>query len=373
MKRKRKSNNGLPKRVYLKNGAYRFLSPEKIRDPKDGLLKNWITLCPASDGEVAMYQALGKLLSDRKNDEGSMPSICAEYKANKLGRYSKDTQEQYARYLDMIADDFEDFYVGQVTTKDCADFLRLNFKDKPNTAQKYANLMRRIFRYAISEMGLRQDNPVDQLDLSDYETKRRPVLPTHEQIRRIREAGFIGKARGDTGRTLPTSSGPMFSCMVDMAYLCWQRAIDVRMLKEAQIRDGKIRFTPSKTAKTSGMTVDITITPAIQDVIDRARMIKKQYAIISPFLFPTRKGTAYTKSGLFSMWDRARDRAGVTEDIQFRDLRALGATDAAKRGENKKDIQNRLTHTTEGTTDIYIKEVVPITSEIVQELPWKCV
>jgi integrase len=70
------------------------------------------------------------------------------------------------------------------------------------------------------------------------------------------------------------------------------------------------------------------------------------------------------------MWDRARERAGITEDVQFKDLRALGATDAARRGDDRRDIQKRLVHTSGKTTDIYIKEAIPDVSEIDMKLPW---
>jgi len=92
---------------------------------------------------------------------------------------------------------------------------------------------------------------------------------------------------------------------------------------------------PSQTKKRSGKTVDIVITPALGEVIERARAIKKKYKIhgkplITLHIFPTKKGTPYSQSGLFSMWDRARDRIGIDKDsppeerIQFKDLRTMG-------------------------------------------------
>lgn len=344
-------------------------------------MKKWIRLASITDGESMMFKALAAILENKKVMTGSMPYCCDQYRENKLGKYSAETQAQYTQYLKSIANCFEDFHVTQVTTKDCAVFLRENFKGKPNTARKYSALMRRLFKYTISELGLRQDNPVDQLDLSDYETKRRKILPTHNQVRAIRAAGMVSKERKDTGNTVATVSGPMFGCLIDMAYLLWQRAIDVRTLKESQVEDGRIRFKPSKTSTTSGKTVDIVITPQIQEVLDRARGIKKEYKIkgqplITPYLFPSRRGKPYSKSGLFSMWDRARDRIGINKDsppeerIQFKDLRALGATDAAKAGTNKDAIQTRLAHTSGKTSDIYIKESVPELSAIDLPLPW---
>jgi hypothetical protein len=136
MNRLRKSNRGLPKRVYIKDGAYRYLSVQKIKDPADGGMKFWIRLCSVKDGEVAMLSALASLLREYTAAEGSMPHLCEEFKAKKLFKYSPDVQSQYRQYLDTIADDFKAFTVAQVTTKDCAEFLRNTFADKANTADR---------------------------------------------------------------------------------------------------------------------------------------------------------------------------------------------------------------------------------------------
>ncbi|WDZ97930.1 hypothetical protein Herbaro_09170 [Herbaspirillum sp. WKF16] len=384
MNRSRKTGKGLPRRVYLKHGAYFFVPAEPMLDPKDGKIKRWIPLAKADEGEAAMLLALGNLIQDAAISSESMKYVCAEFKKHKLHRYTEETKATYGRYLDAIAEAFADFTARQVTTKSWAQFLRDNFSDKPNTAQKYTALARKLFKFVISELGLREDNPIDQIELDDYETERRLILPTHEQVQAIRQAGMTSKVRSDTGKSLPTASGPMFACLVDAAYLLWARAIDVRELKEAQIDGGLggfIRVTPSKTIKSSGKSVDIRITAPIWEVIERARAIKKEYKVhgkplITGYLFPTQKGTAYSKSGLFSMWDRARDRLGIGKDsppeerIQYRDLRALGATDAAKAGKKMEEIQARLTHTSSKTSEIYIKEVIAEVSEMDLPLPW---
>ena len=370
MNRHRKTNRGLPRRVYLKNGAYRYLAAAPMRNPANGKMQSWIHLAYEAEGESKMLTALAALLGSPHLVEGSMPHACVEFKENKLGGYGKDTQDAYRRYLDVIADEFEEFHASQVTTKDCAGFLRDNFKNTPNTAKKYAALMSRLFKFIIGELGLRQDNPIDQLDMSSYKTGRREVLATHAQVQAIREAGMMSKERKGTGLSIPTASGPMFACIIDMSYLLWARGIDIRMLKESQIEDGRIRIKPSKTQKTSGKAVDIVVTAEIAEVIARARGLKIKYGLISQFVFPTQKGGAYTRSGLSSMWDRAKERIGMKDDVVFRDIRALAATDAARRGENRSDIQKRLVHTSGKTTDIYIKEVIADVSEIPMELPW---
>jgi integrase len=378
MNRSRKTHKGLPRRVYAKNGAWKFLSPVKVRDPADGAEKFWIKLATFDQGEPAMLAALARLLGDRALDTGTMPHLCSEFKAHRVqdSDYGAETKNTYSAYLDKIADDFEAFQVADVTTKDWSTFLRNHYKGKANTARKITALAVNLFVYGISELGLRADNPIEQVDLKAYRTKRRTVIPTHEQVAAIRKAGTIGV----DGRI--TRSGPTFECLVDITYLCWLRATEVRALKESQIETidgqlvgGYIRFKPSKTQNTSGLAVSIRITPEIADVIERARAIKKRYSIVSGYLFPATSGEhagqPYAKTGLGSMWDRARQRAKIADGIQFKDLRALGATDAAKKGHLKGAIKDRLVHTSEGTTDIYIKEAIPTLSEISMPLPWK--
>jgi len=172
MSRTRKSNRWLPKRVYDKDGAYRLKPIAPMIDPADGKMKSWIRLCDLGSSLERINEALEKLLN-REFAKDTMPYVCGEFKTHKLGKFTKDVKETYSRFCDFIANEFEDFKVSQVKTKDCADFLRVNFKGKNNTAKKYAALMRKIFKYSISELGLREDNPIDNLDLGDYETVRR--------------------------------------------------------------------------------------------------------------------------------------------------------------------------------------------------------
>ena len=79
---------------------------------------------------------------------------------------------------------------------------------------------------------------------------------------------------------------------------------------------------------------------------------------------------ALGRSGLGSMRERAKEHIGMKDDGVLRDIRALAATDAARRGENRSDIQMRLVHTSGKTTNIYIKQVIADVSEIPMALPW---
>lgn len=60
---------------------------------------------------------------------------------------------------------------------------------------------------------------------------------------------------------------------------------------------------------------------------------------------------ALGRSGLGSMRERAKEHIGMKDDVVLRDIRALAATDAAQRGENRSDIRKRLEHTSGKTTE----------------------
>jgi integrase len=386
MNRKRKTNRGLPRRVYVNHGAYYFVPTEATIDPRNKSAgpKKWIKLCTVGDGEAAMLQALAAILGSPGTAEGSMPWCCAEFKARMLGSYTEKTVIAYSRHLDVIADVFADFHATQVTTKDWADFLRAKYADKANTAHKMTALAGKLFRFIIGDLGLRQDNPIDQLDMSSYRTQVRTVLASHDQVGAIRSAAQVGVH----GKRTP--NGTMFVCIIDMAYLCWQRAQDIRLLQESQIRPGpaglvggSITFEPGKTKHTSGIVVDLAITPAIASVIERARAEKRRRGVVSSYLFAAtghgNAGKPYSAGSLIEMWLGARERAVAKATaegkdfgalIQFRDLRALGATDAATSGEEHGEIQKRLAHTSGKTTNIYIKRAVPKLSALDVALPW---
>jgi integrase len=348
-----------------------------MMSPKTKKVQAWIQLCRVEEGKSKMLTELASLIGGAKNVPGSMPFLCADFKAHKLKKFSAEVQAQYSQYLDVIADEFEEFHASEVSTKEFADFLHDRFGEMPNTAQKYAGLARKLFKHAISRHGFRTDNPIDQLDMGDFETGRREVLLSHKDVELVRQFGMVSKPRKQTGKVLPTASGPMFCCIIDMTYLLWARAIDIRMLREDQVENGWIRIKGSKTKNTSGKIVDFKITPGIQAVLDRARAIKAGYGLENDggYVFPSQLGTPYTKSGLFSMWTRARERAGIvdTGSVWFKDLRALGATDALKAGKGRKKIQERLGHVDEETTEIYLKEAVADASDIELPLPWKVV
>lgn len=131
----------------------------------------------------------------------------------------------------------------------------------------------------------------------------------------------------------------MYQCYHDLSYLLYQRTTNVRYLRRERIRDGVIRFEPSKTARSSGKAVDIPITPAIKAVLERAKTLTKEITkkkgVIGPYVIQTRSGSPYTRSGINSAYRRADIALHGEENIvglNPKAIRPFAATMAKKAG-----------------------------------------
>lgn len=377
MGRKRKKAKDLPQRVYEKFGAYYFVSNKAILDPRkpNDPAKKWTQLCRIDEGKSAMYAELARILGEDGFKNESIPYCVDEFKREILAEeeYTEQTFKEYSSMLDKISVAFQNFHASEPTTKDCTDYLAAKYKGKANAERKVARLMERLFGFIVGRTGLRQDNPMKQFE-PITKSKGRKVLLTRDQLTAIRAAGMHANAGKDTGHIADTLSGPIFACLIDMTYLAWQRGAEIRRMLDPKDADTVI-VKPSKTANSSGKSVEIKITPAMRAVITQAQKIKRENNVISAFLFPAlsgkHAGRPYSKSGLGSMWKRAKIRAGLAGvDIQYKDIRAMGATEARRMGVEKEEIRKRLAHTSIKTTEIYFKEELPEFSDLDIPLPW---
>jgi integrase len=144
----------------------------------------------------------------------------------------------------------------------------------------------------------------------------------------------------------------MIVCMIDLAYLTAQRISDVLSLPWGDVSDdegkGGIFFHPGKTVNSTGVRLLVSMSPDLQEVLDRARGFGtvKGMTIIHGL-----DGRKYTYSGAYSAWRRACMRAKV-KNAHIHDLRAKALTDAKAQG---LDAQKLAGHATESMTAHYTK------------------
>ncbi len=329
MGRTRKHNRGLPRRVYIRNGSYYLVD----------ISGRWHCLCRVSEGEPAMYAALAVALKGEPR-KGDMRSALARFQSVHLPPLAYTTRKEYERNYEVIANEFEDFDVAQVQPRHIVKFLRL-FDATPTARRQYKARLSTFFRWCVTEEGVRTDNPCSEVRVKT--PPRHKTKWTDALFHAVRE-----------------KLSDVMQCYHDLSFLLYQRTTDVRLLKHSQIGKDVIHFKPSKTMRSSGLEVDVPITPEIQAVLDRAAKLAKVQA--GPggdaFVIQTGDGDAFTRSGIYSAYMRA-DKAlhgGKPIGLNPKSLRPYAATTATKQGFSKEQLQVALAHTSIATTEGYVHQ-----------------
>ena len=140
--------------------------------------------------------------------------------------------------------------------------------------------------------------------------------------------------------------------MLDLGYLTTLRPSDIRALKWLQVSDEGILAATRKTDK----RILYTMTPELASVLQQAR----QRPVLGLYVAANERGRGISRDMLSRAWLKAS--AGV-KDVQFRDIRALGAKMAKLGGQ---DYQALLGHTTKAMSERYIKGRETIVAEPVR-------
>ena len=195
-------------------------------------------------------------------------------------------------------------------------------------ANRLVALLSVVFENA-SSLGLCTYNPC-------MGAERNPERPR----KNVLEEGVRGDILG--------AAHPALRLIAQMGELTALRKTDIRMLKLTQINDGLITVKLSKTDRNAtGKTLEFDITPAVQAILDQAAKLPGRARSI--FVFPTRKGTPYSESGMQSAWRRAKKKAGMEDvDVVFRDLRTTELNEVKKAG---GDATATAGHADQRTTD----------------------
>lgn len=327
----------LPKRVYIKHGAYYFVAQNK-----------WRKLSRVKDGMPAMYRALAEI-TERDVLDDSVPYLVSEWLAAVSVNHSKKTQANDAYMCNTVATSFVEFRACDVRPPHVVDFLKA-FRDMPRTYNGYRSHVRELMRYA-EERGWREPgtNPVDSLRTMTVKPRTRYI--TDSEMRRIKVGAIYSNPHPTTGHKTKNRSGLMLCALVDMAYLTGQRIGDLLTMEWAEIgRDG-ILFEPNKVAGSTGAKIFIEWSPRLRNVVDRLKVLKRRD--ITRWLFTTQQGQQFTYSGASTAWKRAVKRSGV-KGVHFHDLRAKAMTDVEdKRGMG--DAQKMGGHSTPNQTADYVR------------------
>lgn len=375
MTRKRTSNKALTNsRIYIKFSKYYLFTANYTVSPFDGKARQWHSLCSIADGELTARIAAKKIIdhNTQKDEEGDFPTIFKNYTAYILKKRAKEAPKDPPRLkmhltannnlmwiFNTIESAFKEFNLANVMPVDIAAFV--DQWEGQRMGQVFQSKLSDFFKWACRR-GYRSENPCREISVA--KPKKRSRYITDEEFNKIKDSLLIGLDG------VPTRSGKMVSCYVDLCFLLYQRTTEIRLLRWDQITPEGILFTPTKTEKSSGAKVQVPMNQAVQDVLNRARQAYPEREIKSEYVIHTHDLKPYTTTGIGSAWKRAAQRAEVS-NATLKDLRAKAMTDAKRDGYTVKQISIGGAHTDEEMTESYIKLRETPVSEVVLKLPEK--
>lgn len=364
--KRRTRPDGLPSRVYKKGPSFYWVRPDN----------KWIKLSRILDKESKMFERLAeekRKFEPMVTGRGNIPAIVHEYIEKNKKSYAPTFRDEWVRRGQGVRSYFRDWNVERVDAAAVEDFLLDNWPGKLPTQKAMKAWLSTFFSWAVRRKYVAV-NPTREVRVK--RPKKRNVYITDRDFVAIREwlVKYTFTARPGTPNerelTGKVPTGAMMQCFVDLCYLTCQRSTDIRLLTWAQIdRDaGVIHFVPTKTEESSGEAVDWPITPDIEAVLSRARLLEPAFG--QKYVIRDRRGKPKTDQAVRDAWQGAMARAGLGDKpYTIKDIRAKAMTDAKRAGYEMEELQVAGAHTDISTTAGYIKSRGVPVSIVVLHLP----
>ncbi|KVP77479.1 integrase [Burkholderia ubonensis] len=369
--RRRTVPDGLPSRVYIRSGSYYWARP-------DG---KWLKLARVSEGEVRMLQRLAEEKRDfePKLGNGNVPRLVGEYVDTHKAKYAESFRDEWVRRGDAVVFYFRDWNVERIGAGDVEDFLTANWPEKLPMQRAMKAWLSKFFNWIVRRKKLMQVNPCREVVVK--KPKARDVYIPDRHFLAIRAALMTYRYKKNNGKPNEQTivgkvqTGPMMQCFVDLCYLTCQRSTEIRMLRWDQIdrEAGVIHFVPTKTEDSSGEAVDWPLTPDIEAVLARAKLLDPAFG--QTYVIRDKKGNPKTDQACRDAWDGAIKRVEKFDPsikgkpYTIKDIRAKALTDAKKAGYAIEELRVAGAHTDTSTTETYIKSREVPRANVVLHLP----
>ena len=349
MTRNRKTNTGLPYRLYERRGIRRYSIGYKNAQGKREFTLN----CAIED--VQQIQKLrseaivrvGHLKLGKPSEDSVSALIDAWFKWQEAkplgseGRRAESTLTENKREAANLQEGFGHIRVTDLDKTHAYQYLDACEQAKrPAKGNKEISLMRTILEYAI-RLGMLKLNPFDGVEKLITSKIDRLVTDTEMTIA-VEVGRRLGGARHIVALALQT------------AWLCVRRSVEVRALTRNQITDDGIVWKAAKrkrgTAQIEGL---IEWSDALKAAVDEALQIDRKKVAGSWYVFGNMSGQRYTKGGWKSMLDdlmiecvKEAEKRGVPfARFSLQDCRPKGVTDKLEQGAT--DVMDATMHTSE--------------------------
>lgn len=325
--RPRKSNQHLPKYVYLHHGAYYL-----VRQGKRTFL--------GRDLGTALHEYAARMPAQA----GSLDKLIDDALASMEKRLSDNTMDQYRGAAHKLKHMLGEFTPQQLLPRHVAQ-LKMTLADTPNMANRCLTVLRVVFNYAL-EHQLVDSNPAIGIRPHHEPKRRRLIAPAEYQ--RIYEV-----------------AKPRMRVIMDLLYLTGQRVDDVLTIRLSDLREEGIYFEQDKTEA----RLIVGWTPELTEAIACAKALPRRTS--SLLLFTGIDGGRLKYTAVYSDWCATCKLAGIA-DTDMRDIRAMAATAIRAQGGNATAL---LGHTNQGMTERYLRDKVvptvngPSFTQVVSILP----
>ncbi|WP_047535390.1 tyrosine-type recombinase/integrase [Methylotenera sp. N17] len=323
MGRRRKANFNLPPRMYLKHGAYYYVSRDnkwlRLSDDKAIAFSKWAEI----EGEIPRESGSEKPIT------GSMAALIDKYMIEIAPKKAKATYTGNVMEAKNLREVFGKMLILEVRPTHIAKYLDIRGLKAPIRANREISLLSHMFSYAM-RWGQVDRNPC--LGVAKHTEKGRDRYITDQEFEGVKEI-----------------ASELIAIVMDFAYITAMRKGDILKLRLDQITDEGIWVKQSKT----GAKQLYEWTNGLTEVIARAKALKRP--IRGLYLFCNRQGQPYTDSGFKAMWQRIQikwSRSGG-QRFTFHDIRAKALTDAKRMG---LDAQSLAGHSSFAMTEHYIKQ-----------------
>jgi integrase len=363
MARRRDRIDGLPNRVYEKAGSFYWVRKDN----------KWLKLCRADEGERRMLE---RLIEEKRKFEpsigsGNMPRLVNEYMDKTESKYADSFRDEWKRRGEGVRSYFRDWDVQQLDAAAVEEFLTTNWPDKLPTQRAMKAWLSKFCGWAVRKREI-EVNPCREVEVKKPKTRK--VYIPDAAFLAIRDALMLSKPHPRTGKRAAVPTGPMMQCFIDLCYLTAQRSTEIRNLRWSvddsdpfgcsyvDRENGVIHFVPSKTEDSSGEMVDWPITPEIDAVLQRAKLLDPAFG--QRYVIRDKRGDTKTDQAVRDAWEGAMERVGLAKaPYTIKDIRAKALTDAKKAGYDIDALQAAAAHTDRSTTAGYIKQrEVPVST-----------
>lgn len=263
--------------------------------------------------------------------QGSLRWLVVEYKKSLHFRSLDEiTQRRRDSFFQQMVEKSGDSAIKRITEKTIIDARERRTGGKGHAANNFLKAIKPMFAYA-KERGWIDTDPARNVDYVRV-TKGHRTAWTMEDVEKFERRHPLGTMANLAMRLL------LFTGL---------RRSDAVLLGKQHIRNGIVRFRPSKTDGTSGVEVIFTALPPLVEAINATKTGDLAF-------LTTERGQPFASGASFGNWfeDRCKE-AGVT--ARAHGLRKLGPTLAAEAGATASELMAMWGWTTLEQAELYTR------------------